>query len=169
MPKDISIPISSQLNRISLFLPIFLFCLISDQSTKLWAQKVLSGGEIVELFGGHLRLSYIENPYGFLGILTHLPAGIREFLLLGGVTLALALSCWFCFYRRTIAGKALVFWAMLLAGGFSNLLDRLIQEIGVVDFISFSWGSSHTGQCNLADIYILLGGFCLGFLLARKI
>jgi signal peptidase II len=51
----------------------------------------------------------------------------------------------------------------VIGGGISNLLDRLIQDGGVTDFLSVGFGEFRTGIFNLADVYILLGSFILGY------
>lgn len=48
-------------------------------------------------------------------------------------------------------------FVLLIAGGTSNLLDRLINQ-HVVDMISI-----HTANINLADIYIITGAIILVF------
>jgi len=45
---------------------------------------------------------------------------------------------------------------LLLAGGFSNFIDRLIYG-GVIDFISISWGGWSFPIFNIADIVISIG------------
>jgi signal peptidase II len=48
-------------------------------------------------------------------------------------------------------------------GGLSNLLDRILHDGGVTDFIIVAVGSLNTGIFNMADVYILSGSFILGF------
>jgi signal peptidase II len=44
----------------------------------------------------------------------------------------------------------------------SNLVDRLLFEGGVIDFLSIGIGGFRTGIFNLADVYILVGSFVIG-------
>ena len=51
----------------------------------------------------------------------------------------------------------------MIGGGFSNLIDRLLNDGAVVDFVSVGVGNLRTGIFNLADGAIMLGA---GILLA---
>ena len=57
-----------------------------------------------------------------------------------------------CFSRLTFVGAALV-----LAGGASNLIDRIARDGLVTDFVMLRCGPLHTGVFNLADMFVLLG------------
>ncbi len=43
---------------------------------------------------------------------------------------------------------------MVAAGGISNLIDRMIYEEGVIDFVSIGIGNFRTGIINLTEKYI---------------
>ncbi len=58
--------------------------------------------------------------------------------------------------------------AFITGGGLSNLLDRLIGDGGVTDFMIVGTGYLQTGIFNLADVFILSGSFVLGFHLFRR-
>jgi signal peptidase II len=80
-----------------------------------------------------------------------------SFLLLG------CLVYLFCSHQRTARyDMPLVF---VVGGGMSNLLDRLLHDGGVTDFLSIGIGNFRTGIFNLADVYILIGSFVLGYYL----
>ena len=61
------------------------------------------------------------------------------------------------------AGRApLIFaLALVLAGGFSNLMDRFLNDGYVVDFISLGAGPIRTGIFNVADVAITAGALLL--------
>ena len=44
-----------------------------------------------------------------------------------------------------------------MAGGTSNLIDRMVQQGLVTDFIFLQVGPLHTGVFNVADVLIMLG------------
>ena len=52
---------------------------------------------------------------------------------------------------------------MVLGGGFSNLLDRMLKSGAVADFMNIGIGNVRTGIFNLADVAIMVGA---GVLLA---
>ena len=53
--------------------------------------------------------------------------------------------------------------SLILGGGFSNLIDRMLNSGAVVDFVSMGVGNLRTGIFNLADVAIMIGA---GMLLA---
>jgi signal peptidase II len=50
-----------------------------------------------------------------------------------------------------------------LAGGASNLIDRLIYDGYVLDFLNVGVGSVRTGIFNVADAFIMAGVILLIF------
>ena len=55
-------------------------------------------------------------------------------------------------HPMSITGMSLV-----VGGGLSNLIDRLLNNGAVVDFVSIGVGKLRTGIFNLADVAILTG------------
>ena len=58
--------------------------------------------------------------------------------------------------------RALSLWgitggALIVGGGFSNLIDRLFHNGAVVDFLNIGIGKVRTGIFNLADVAIMAG------------
>lgn len=147
-------------------LSILLLCTIcSDQITKYVARSILVHASEKPFFSGLVTFSLVENHGGFLGIVSNLPAGVRFFLLNICVALLLfgCLACLLWFSKPT--SRTWIPLALITGGGLSNLLDRLIGDGGVTDFISLGAGYLQTGIFNLADVFILVGSFLLGFYL----
>ena len=155
--------------KLFILIPTTFFCILTDQTSKFIAKTILASQDTVSLFDGWLIFSYIENPYGFLGILTQLEHAPRQILLIFGVIVLLFCVMLYILRSTTLTRPTLIYLSMIFGGGISNLLDRFIQNIGVIDYMSFGYGSIRTGLCNLADIYILLGGFFLGFLITKNL
>jgi signal peptidase II len=59
-------------------------------------------------------------------------------------------------YRRFLAGYAIYGETLILAGGISNLVDRILFG-GVLDFILFTFGTWSFPVFNSADAAIVLG------------
>ena len=57
---------------------------------------------------------------------------------------------------RRLKGMALLGLWLLFAGGFSNLVDRVVHG-RVVDFLNVGIGPVRTGIFNVADMAIMLG------------
>ncbi len=47
--------------------------------------------------------------------------------------------------------------SMILAGGFANLWDRILNGGVVIDFMNMGIGSLRTGVFNVADVFITFG------------
>ncbi len=149
-------------------LPVLLFLVIcSDQMTKFVARSVLITAREIPFLKGLVTFSLVENHGGFLGIVSSLPVGLRFFFL----NICVALLLFGCLtYLLRFSGQNPRTWmplALITGGGLSNLLDRLIGNGGVTDFIIVGLGDLQTGIFNLADVFILLGSFYLGFQLFR--
>ena len=56
-----------------------------------------------------------------------------------------------------IAAVTLIAIALLLGGGIGNLIDRLVNEGRVIDFMNVGIGSLRTGVFNVADMAIMAG------------
>ncbi|MGW8194665.1 MAG: signal peptidase II [Desulforhopalus sp.] len=141
---------------------MLLFCIGTDQGTKVLARRFMDGGGEVSLAGDLLRLSLVKNHYGFLGIATGLSElGLFIFLYITVALLLFTCLAYLFFCRPSQYTTPLMF---ITGGGLSNLTDRLLHQGGVTDFISIGLGNFRTGIFNLADVYILAGSFVVGCL-----
>jgi signal peptidase II len=150
-------------NRELLPLLLLLVTIGIDQYTKFLAGRLLEAAEEISFLNSFLKFTLIKNHGGFLGIVHNLPENVRFFLL--NICVAfLLLGCLvylFALKKRTARyDMPLVF---VTGGGISNLLDRLLHNGGVTDFLSIGVGNHRTGIFNLADVYILIGSFILGY------
>ena len=62
----------------------------------------------------------------------------------------------------------LLAYALMLGGGVSNLLDRVLNDGRVIDFMMIKVGAVHTAVFNLADVMILTGCALLILVLWRS-
>ncbi|MGL1930162.1 MAG: signal peptidase II [Desulfotalea sp.] len=154
--------------RITLFSLVFSLVFLVDQVSKYLAIKFLSNGADYVFAGGFISLSYIENPYGFLGILTNAPPTTRTFLLIFVVAFLIIISIFYLLTKEYIEQPRIILAGVILAGGCSNLFDRLIHS-GVIDFIAFDLYFFKTGIGNFADFMIMASGAGLGFLICRRL
>ncbi|MBI5463955.1 MAG: signal peptidase II [Ignavibacteriales bacterium] len=143
---------------LSLFILGFVGC---DQTAKTIARSSLAGANPISFLSDAIRLEYAENHGAFLSIGSTLPEDVRGLLFIGFVGLALVVSFWVAV--RTHHEQQLQVWglALITAGGFGNLLDRLLNNGAVVDFISIGVAGLRTGIFNLADIAVTTGFFAL--------
>lgn len=107
----------------------------------------------IAVFKG-LNFTFVLNrgvSFGFLGFSS--PAIF--YFLTGIIFLVISFFTWFTIseYKRGVN----VFWyALIIAGAYSNLLDRILYK-GVVDFIDCYVGKWHWATFNIADILIVMG------------
>jgi len=143
----------------------FLFLLLAfaiDQGSKYLARQwVPAAGS--EFFAGWVRLSLVENHGGFLGIAADLPDALRHFFLIGCVGLLL-FACLLLLFRASKQHSPYRFsLAGIAGGGLGNMIDRLHGDGGVTDFLILGAGTMKTGIFNLADVFIVVGSFVLGY------
>ncbi|HVG63485.1 MAG TPA: signal peptidase II [Hyalangium sp.] len=129
-----------------------------DQATKQLAISQLRDEPAQALLGGILRLTFAENPGAFLGLGGSLSRPVQFWLLTAGVGLLLLSMLFYVLTSRRLGRLHVVAIALIVGGGVSNWIDRLMNEGRVVDFLNLGIGSLRTGIFNVADVAIMLGG-----------
>jgi len=139
-----------------------LFCCVGcDQVSKSAARSMLHSGVTESLFADSLRLQLTENPGSFLSLGASLPEHLRFTLFTAAVGVIVAgLLCAALFSRRLSTAR-FVALALLAGGGISNLIDRLLYDGRVTDFLNVGIGSLRTGIFNLADMAVMAGALLL--------
>ena len=138
---------------------LLLMTVACDQATKHVAASSFIDAIPYTLVGGFVELFYSENPGAFLGLGAEFHHSTRFWLFTGGVSgLLLVFSA--RLFRATKPVE-LVGWSLVIGGGASNLIDRLMRDGRVVDFLRIGFGEMRTGIFNVADAAILLGLVCL--------
>jgi signal peptidase II len=158
----------SAIERAFIILLFLSFVIYSDQYTKSIAVKYLSTFPAISCCSDTFTLTYIENSNGFLGITSTYPWYLKFFLLNICIPLVLLYCLYYLFFKKHLSLLHLPILTIITAGGLSNLLDRLIHNGKVIDFMQLHIGPFASGIFNLADIYILGGSFLLGFILLKK-
>lgn len=151
--------------QLLIIVSILIFTVFSDQYTKSLATNYLVKEEPVSICSDIIVFSYVENSAGFLGILSELPEYVQFFLLNICVTLILLYCLYYLFSGKSRTIHRTISLAVITGGGMSNLVDRFSNNGRVIDFLQFGIGPIKTGIFNLADVYILVGSFLLGFLI----
>ncbi len=133
-----------------------------DQLTKEMAREELAPGQTVVLMEGAVRLHYSENHGAFLSAGASLGETARFAIFTVGVAVILiALSLYLLTARHLTVWPA-ISMALVVGGGLGNLIDRVLRDGAVVDFLNVGLGPVRTGIFNLADVFIVAG---VGFLL----
>jgi len=136
----------------------------TDLVTKQLATERLEGGEKVEVVSGFLDLRYTENDASAFSLLSSVDPDIRFPILVAGPLLTSLIVAVLLVIKRRRAARELLPFALILAGGLGNLIDRL--RFGhVVDFIHFHVRDSFSWPIfNVADVLIVIG---IGLLLLQ--
>jgi len=130
--------------------------LVIDRITKLLAISYLKGQDSIAFFYHSIVLSYAENTGAFLSAGTNWPVIVKYALLLVLPVLVCFIGLYYCAFRLTDR-KQVVAYASIIGGGLGNLIDRLIHNFTVVDFLNFGIGSLRTGILNVADMSVTFG------------
>lgn len=136
-----------------------------DRITKVIARDRLESAPPISLFGGIVRLDYVENPGAFLGLGSGLSETTRFWIfsvLVGGFLVGLFL---YVLINRRLSVIEVVAFSLILGGGLGNLIDRVLYDY-VIDFLVVGIGRLRTGVFNVADLAITAG---VGLLFLRQI
>ncbi|MGH7567780.1 MAG: signal peptidase II [Gemmatimonadales bacterium] len=132
--------------------------LVADIATKLLAEAFLARRLPLEIVGAWIQLRLVYNEGAAFGI--HVGEYSRwVFLGLSLVALAVLGSM----VRGTRVGDRFRLWALALVcgGATGNLLDRIRNPQGVVDFLDVGVGTWRWPTFNVADSAITVGAIAL--------
>ena len=112
---------------------------------------------MLSYLGDTFRLQYAENSGGFLSLGAALPEWARfvVFILVSGAGLV-ALG-WLGVRGARDGARNLAGLTLVIAGGASNLYDRIVWDGVVIDFLNVGVNGLRTGVFNVADMAILAG------------
>jgi signal peptidase II len=136
-----------------------------DRVTKHLAAERLELAPDRSFLSDTIRLQYAENAGAFLALGADWPPAVRlAIFTYGSGVLMLCVLLMAVRFRWT--GPALVGTCLYLAGGASNLADRVMRG-SVIDFLNVGIGPVRTGIFNVADMAIMLGVSLLVVALCR--
>ena len=151
----------SRLLRTVLLAGIVVSTIGCDQATKHIARAHLTGLPPLYFLGGSVRIALARNDGGFLSIGSSLPAGARTILFLIVVGVGLLIAAVYLVRASNLQFPTQLCAWCVWAGGLSNLVDRILFEGRVTDFVVLGLGPVHTGVFNVADVAITAGAVCL--------
>lgn len=155
----------------NLTLVILIIILINigcDQGTKHYARKHFKNKGQIEIIDSFFVIKYTENKGGFLSLASDLPGPLRNALLLYLPVIVLSGMIIYLIFNSNLSVYAAVCLASLLGGGLSNIIDRIIFDGQVTDFLNFGIGCIRTGILNLADISITFGAIAFVYFSVKK-
>ncbi|MBS1664898.1 MAG: signal peptidase II [Bacteroidetes bacterium] len=143
---------------------ILLLCILSlsliswDRASKSLAKEYLANTPPRSFLNNTFRLEYVENTGAAMSMGDNLPPHL-SFWLLGilPLTILLGLFTYLVTHTRNISLPRLTALTLIFAGGIGNILDRLLFDRHVSDFMIIKLFSLQTGIFNFADIWITAG------------
>jgi len=141
-----------------------IFCLVGcDYSSKSIAKDNLKGQPVHYYLSGNVKLVYAENSGGMLSLGNELPSKLKLVIFKILVALVMCFLFIYILYKKAIRKGTLVALILIISGGLGNLIDRIMNDGKVVDFIIMSLYNFHTGIFNIADVYVTAGVIILIF------
>lgn len=139
-----------------------------DQVTKQIARDQLMGQGTISVVGEFFVLRYAENTGAFLGLGSDLAQPFRIILLILFPVIAIVAATFYLFRAKDLTTVDLVLLSSVIGGGVSNVVDRILFDGAVTDFLHFNFGFFRTGILNIADISIFFGGIIFAIVYARR-
>jgi signal peptidase II len=153
--------LSSKPSRLLLASVMLLSCIGCDQATKRIATQTLRGQPARSYLSDTLRLEYSLNPGAFLSLGSSLTPHVRFWLFTVINATLLAAVAGYLVSRWNMQLAMFVALVSFLAGGIGNLIDRMLHEGLVTDFLIVGIGPLSTGIFNVADMAITTGAIVL--------
>lgn len=136
--------------KITLFVLIALAWVAIDQFSKACFKGQEPGGILAGPFLGLVDVRLVHNTGGAWGIFSDNTVALGVF----SVVVCLALAAYFLYTAKQASYLQAVSFALIVAGGAGNAIDRFVQGY-VVDFIEFSFVDFPV--FNVADIGVTCG------------
>lgn len=149
--------------RVILIFAVLVSCVGCDQATKSIAVSVLPSAGTFSYLGDTLRLQLTYNRGGFLSLGSSLPDVWRHGVFTIGIGFFLMGTLAFALFFKSARFSLVLAASLFLAGGIGNLIDRIIHNGSVIDFVNIGIGPVRTGIFNVADVAIT-AGFLIFFL-----
>jgi signal peptidase II len=147
---------------------ILLFCLICtafigcDRVTKQLAKQDLMFRPAKSYFHDTFILEYAENTGAALSLGDNLPQA-TSFWLLSIVPLMLMIALFIYVVKQVnnFSLFKLFAFSLIVSGGLGNIIDRIIYDRHVTDFMNMGIGTFRSGIFNVADVCITAGVIAL--------
>lgn len=145
-------------------LKIVLFCVLSlaligcDQVTKELAKAHLRDKPVLSYFHDTFRFDYVENTGAFLSFGADW-SPTASFWLMNILPLLFLVGLFVYALRKTatLEFRELIPFLLICSGGLGNIIDRMLYNRHVTDFMNMGINSLRTGIFNVADMYVSAG------------
>ncbi|MBX2999040.1 MAG: signal peptidase II [Caldilineaceae bacterium] len=154
----------ARLKRVMVLILVLFLIVGCDQTTKSVAQSQLRNAEPISLFNNVVLFKYAENPGAFLSLGAGLSPTAQQWIFTVLVSLVLlALLIYILKNLQRMPFMVLIALALFLGGGLGNLIDRLVNDGRVIDFMNIGIGNLRTGVFNVADMSLMAGLAVMAF------
>jgi len=151
--------------RDRIFWSLVLLVAVTDFVTKRWAERALGLHVPQEVFGPWIRWTLTYNT----GAAMNLSLGGASRIVFSLVALGMIVYLFLLYRQSSPAARATpAALALIAAGAFGNMLDRLRHTKGVVDFIDVGTDGWRFWTFNVADMGVTTGAILLALLLWRE-
>ncbi len=147
---------------------ILLFCVTCfafiscDRITKDIAKEHLKNKEPLSYLHDTVRLEYVENTGAALSLGDNLPVKASFWLLsILPLIFLLVLFAYTLNNAQNMSAMKVFSLALLFSGGIGNIVDRILFDRHVTDFMNLGFENIRTGIFNVADICVTAGAIGL--------
>ncbi len=159
----------NQTKRILILLVIAVSLIIVDRYTKDYAKEHLLHNPSISYFNDVFRLEYAENTGAFLSLGDDLPRS-WSFWLFSMVPLLFLIGLLVYIIKESPHMKwlSLLAFILIFSGGVGNIIDRIVNDRHVIDFMNVGIKGLRTGIFNFADLCLTTGVVLLIFTYPKK-
>lgn len=151
--------------RDRIFWSLVLAVAVADIVTKRWAERALGLHIPQDVFAPWLRWTLTYNT----GAAMNLSLGGASRIVFSLIALGMIVYLFQLYRQSSPASRATpAALALIAAGAFGNLVDRLRHTKGVVDFIDVGTADWRFWTFNVADMGVTTGAILLALLLWRE-
>jgi signal peptidase II len=143
--------------RVAVLLLTLTACVGCDQLSKSAARTYLPRTTVVSLMGDTVRLEYAQNPGAFLSLGAALPKAARRMVFTFGIAAVVLGAFAIAIFAPRLRTFQRVALTCVAAAGLGNLIDRVVQDGYVTDFLNVGVGPIRTGIFNVADVILMVG------------
>ena len=129
-----------------------------DRATKELAKEHLMNKAPISYFHNTIRLEYVENTGAAMSLGDGLPktASLWLFSIIPLLILS-AVAIYAIKNSKQLSASRMMAMALIFSGGIGNIIDRLLYDRHVADFMNVGINNFRTGIFNFADVCVTAG------------
>ncbi len=155
--------------RAPLAVCIVCLCITADLGSKAVMRATLADAPARYYLDGWLRLSHWENAGAMMSFGDSLPRPLRYWAFSVAAGIFAAGPIVFLLIKSGLTTTQITAGSLIAGGTLSNVIDRLLHDGRVLDFINIVMTPLHLMIFNLADVAIALGIIMLLYLALRRL